>query len=85
MAQHFSLMIPGAPEKAGIETVKAPYDGSVIGTVETGDARHVEVTLAAAYGLYRDRDGWLPLADELPAISRRQSNLPGRFHRQHLL
>ncbi len=85
MAQHFSLMIPGAPAKAGIETVKAPYDGSVIGDVETGDARHVEVALATSYGLYRDRHGWLPLADGLPAISRRQSNLPDRFHRQHLL
>ena len=57
MAQHFSLMIPGAPEKAGIETVEAPYDGSVIADVETGGARHVEVALATAYGLYRDQDG----------------------------
>ena len=70
MAQHFSLMIPGAPERAGIETVKAPYDGSVIADVETGDAQHVEVALATAYGLYRDRDAWLPLAERIAILER---------------
>jgi acyl-CoA reductase-like NAD-dependent aldehyde dehydrogenase len=70
MAQHFSLMIPGAPEKAGIETVKAPYDGSDIADVETGDARHVEVALATAYGLYRDPDAWLPLTKRIAILDR---------------
>ncbi|NOR66198.1 MAG: aldehyde dehydrogenase family protein, partial [Woeseiaceae bacterium] len=70
MAQHFSLMIPGAPEKAGIETVTAPYDGSVIADVETGDARHVEVALATAYGLYRDPDAWLPLTERIAILDR---------------
>ncbi len=70
MAQNFSLMIPGAPAKAGIETVTAPYDGSVIADVETGDARHVEAALATAYGLYRDRDGWLPLAERIAILER---------------
>jgi len=47
MAQHFSLMIPGAPENASIETVKAPFHGSVMADVETGDARHVKVDRAS--------------------------------------
>ena len=39
--------------------VTAPFDGSEITTVPNATRVDVESALATAYGLYRDRDGWL--------------------------
>ena len=45
----------------GIE-VRAPFDGQLIRTVEASGASEVESALATAYGLFRNRDAWLPPA-----------------------
>ena len=42
--------------------VRAPYDGQLIRTVATSGAQEVESALATAYGLFRNRDAWLPPA-----------------------
>ena len=42
--------------------VRAPYDGQLIRTVAASGAEEVEAALATAYGLFRDRDAWLPPA-----------------------
>jgi acyl-CoA reductase-like NAD-dependent aldehyde dehydrogenase len=42
--------------------VRAPYDGQLIRTVVASGAQEVESTLTTAYGLFRDRGGWLPPA-----------------------
>ena len=68
MNDYFTLMIPGAPQRAGVATVTAPYDGTAIAEVETGDESHVETALTTAYGLFRNRDGWLGLAQRIAII-----------------
>ena len=39
--------------------VRAPFDGQLIRTIDASGAEAVEAALAAAYGLFRDRDAWL--------------------------
>ena len=68
MNDYFTLMIPGAPQRAGVATVTAPYDGTAIAEVETGDESHVETALTTAYGLFRNRDGWLGLAQRIAIL-----------------
>ena len=68
--EKFPLMIPGAPAAAGSLTVTAPYDGAEIAEVAMGDARHAEAALTTAYGLYRNRDAWLPLAKRVAILER---------------
>ena len=45
----------------GIE-VRAPFDGQLIRTVEASGAPEVEAALTTAYGLFHNRDAWLPPA-----------------------
>lgn len=51
----------------GIE-VRAPYDGQLIRTVAASGADAVETSLATAYGLFRNRDGWLPPATRVTIL-----------------
>ncbi len=51
-------------------TVTSPHDGSVVGEVPLADADGVEVALATAHALYRDRDGWLPLHRRVEILQR---------------
>ena len=48
--------------------VHAPYDGQVIGTIEASGAEAVEVALATAHGLFRNRDAWLPPATRVDIL-----------------
>lgn len=42
------------------KAVTAPFDGAFIQNVPAADADTVEKALATAYGLYRNRAGWIP-------------------------
>jgi len=55
---------------AGSLEVTSPFDGSVLATVDTGDARHVEAALTTAYGLFRDRSGWLSVPERVAVLER---------------
>ena len=59
MPAHFKLMIPGALASGKRLEVRAPYDNTLLATVETADAAAVQQALATAYGLFRDRSTWL--------------------------
>ena len=59
MAERFPLMVPGAAPDGEVMEVHAPYDGSLIATVERGGQAVVEKALDTAYGLFRDKDAWL--------------------------
>jgi acyl-CoA reductase-like NAD-dependent aldehyde dehydrogenase len=67
---HFPLLVPGAVAHPTPLEVDAPYDGSIIATVDTGDGGVVEDALARAHALYRDRDGWLPTPQRLEILNR---------------
>lgn len=50
--------------------VRAPFDGSIVGTVDVTDRDGVERALATAYALYRDRSTWLPPAKRIEILRR---------------
>ena len=75
---HFALMIPGATSGAGNVDVTAPYDGSQIATVERADGSAVDQALKTAYGLFRNRDSWLPPPKRIETLSRTTEIMKGR-------
>ena len=48
--------------------VRAPYDEQLICTVAASGAEEVEAALATAYGLFRDRAGWLEPAARIKVL-----------------
>lgn len=70
MAEQFSLMVPGAEPTGTRIAVTAPFDGRLIAEVEAASADTVATALATAYGLYRDRDAWLPAFERLAILER---------------
>lgn len=70
MTQHFPLMIPGATSNAGTLEVRAPYDDSLIATVDTADKDAVESALRTAYALFRNRDTWLTTAQRIDILEK---------------
>jgi acyl-CoA reductase-like NAD-dependent aldehyde dehydrogenase len=59
MTDHFSLMVPGSKTTSPPREVSAPYDGTLLATVDTADGGIAERALATAYALYRNRYAWL--------------------------
>ena len=51
-------------------SVTAPFDGSLIATVDTGGTDAVNKALATAHGLFRDRDAWLSPARRIEILER---------------
>ena len=70
MPEHFPLMVPGATPDSRPMEVRAPYDRSLIATVERGGPQAVEKALDTAYRLFRDRDGWLSPARRIEILRR---------------
>ena len=70
---------------AGTLEVRSPFDDSLLTTVPTGGAQHVDEALAVAYGLYRDRDGWLSLPERLGILDRLASAMETRHEALALL
>ncbi len=70
MPEHFPLMVPGAKPDGEPMDVHAPYDGSLIATVERGGPPVVEEALTTAYRLFRDRDSWLSAARRAEILRR---------------
>src|SRR5258705_3909664 len=58
MTDHFPLMVPGGKTTSPPREVSAPYDGTLLATVDTADGGIAEGALATAYALYRNRDAW---------------------------
>jgi acyl-CoA reductase-like NAD-dependent aldehyde dehydrogenase len=71
-------MIPGA-NPSGKHTVKSPYDGSLIGSVEIADAKAVEKALSSADKLYRDRKNWLPVDQRIAILEKAADIMQQRF------
>lgn len=68
MPEHFPLMVPGAKAAPTVAEVFAPFDRTLLATVEQVDATGLERALAAADALFRDRDGWLPPARRIEIL-----------------
>ena len=63
-------MLHKANTAAGILEVYAPYDRSMIAEVETARAEQIDQALSVAYGLYRDKDSWLPLYKRIEILEK---------------
>lgn len=78
MTAHFPLLVPGATPNGKIE-VTAPYDGSLIATVDTGGNDAVEAALATAHALYNDRNSWLPAEQRIQVLAKTADIMQSRF------
>jgi acyl-CoA reductase-like NAD-dependent aldehyde dehydrogenase len=70
MTEHFPLMVPGAQPDAKPMEVDSPWDGSIIGEVETGGSPVIERALETAYALHRDRDAWIAVPRRIEILQR---------------
>lgn len=61
-------MVPGSKTASPPREVSAPYDGTVLATVDTADRGAVEQALVTAYALYRNRDAWLSQAQRIDIL-----------------
>ena len=60
---------------AGHLDVNSPFDGSLLATVDTSGAQHVEVALDTAYRLFRERGGWLSIPDRVAILERTAASM----------
>ncbi len=67
---HFPLMVPGAEPDEQHAEVHAPYDRSVIGTVERTGLGGAHRALETAYGLFRNPDKWLSRGERVAILER---------------
>ncbi|MDE0947932.1 MAG: aldehyde dehydrogenase family protein [Sphingobium sp.] len=67
---HHSLMIVGATATDVQKQVFAPYDRSVIASVDTANGEAVEAALTAAYRTFRSRDSWLSKPRRIEILSK---------------
>lgn len=70
--EHFPHLVAGNIQPAGRHEVHAPYDRSLIATVDAIDESGVEQALSTAYALYRDRSTWLTPARRIEILQRLQ-------------
>ena len=66
---HRPMMVVGASPGETPKQVYAPYDRSVIATVDTTDRAAAEQALTTAYKLFRSRDSWLSKAERIAILS----------------
>ncbi|HSS65098.1 MAG TPA: aldehyde dehydrogenase family protein, partial [Gammaproteobacteria bacterium] len=69
-ADHFPLMVSGTAAARDRREVRAPFDDSLIATVDTAGSEAVEQALATAYALFRNRRQWLPPAQRIEILGR---------------
>jgi acyl-CoA reductase-like NAD-dependent aldehyde dehydrogenase len=78
MPDHYPLLVAGSATPGARMEVDAPWDGTVIATVDTAGAEVVEQALATAHALYRDRDAWIPLHERIEILQRAASIMQQR-------
>lgn len=67
---NFPLLLAEGSTPVGRLDVLSPYDGTLLGTVETGGTDHVERALSTAHAAFRDRDGWLSVPERISILVR---------------
>jgi acyl-CoA reductase-like NAD-dependent aldehyde dehydrogenase len=79
MSEHFGVSVFGGGQPVRTIDVTCPYDGAVLGTVDTIGEDLCEQALATAHGLYRDRSGWLSVPQRLEILERTAEIMQERF------
>ena len=67
---HFPVFAPGIGACDERAEVAAPWDRSVIGTVDCIDARQADQALATAFAIYQDKSRWLPPAQRIEVLQK---------------
>ncbi len=70
MTTHYALMIAGVTTSARTHTVTAPYDDSVIATMDTADGAAVETALQTADALFKDKKNWLSVPTRIAILQK---------------
>ncbi len=78
MTDVYKSMIAGGSTPAGMLEVVAPFDRSLIASVETSGADAVEQALDTAHRLFRDRDQWLPASWRIEILEKTASIMANR-------
>ena len=69
MTDHFKMLVPGATPSGTLE-VTAPFDGALIATIETGGSDAVDIALATADALYKDKKNWLSAQQRIEVLDK---------------
>lgn len=78
MVAHFPLMVPGATPAGEPAEIEAPFDRSVIATVEQGDGDAVERALHNATALFENRDAWLSPSERIGILNETAAIMSGQ-------
>ncbi len=70
MTSHYSHMIASDIDNSGTIEVTAPYDGKLIATVDTVDAKAIDHALDIASDLFKDKSKWLPAAERINILKK---------------
>jgi len=84
MPELFPLMIPGT-RAAGTLEVTSPFDGALIGRVETADWPAADTALETAHRLYSDRRQWLPKQERIRVLQAAAARIAARAEALALL
>ncbi|MEE9426357.1 MAG: aldehyde dehydrogenase family protein [Methylococcales bacterium] len=68
--EHFPLLITGVPSSDGILELHAPYDQTLLATLDSADAAAIELALSNAHALFRNRDNWIPVSERIEILKR---------------
>lgn len=79
MTEHFPLLIPGAEPAQQKFDVVAPFDNSLIATVDAADSNAVELALTTAYALYKNRNAWLKPEQRIEILQKTADIMASRF------
>jgi acyl-CoA reductase-like NAD-dependent aldehyde dehydrogenase len=78
MSEDYALMIAGAVADSQL-TVTSPFDGSEIGSAGIADSDAIELALATAHELYRNRHDWLSGEKRIAILSKTAEIMQDRF------
>ena len=77
MKQYKSMAVGGS--HSGVHEIHSPWDGSLVGTVESVDHNIVDRALQAAYDIYRNRDRWLSGTQRIEILTKAKEILATRI------
>lgn len=77
--KHLSLMVPGCAETGESLAVTAPFDSKELARVELASEQTVELALATADALHRDKKNWLTLPQRLEILGKTASLMQSEF------
>ena len=76
---HYKIKVPKANASETVLSVTSPYDGSVIGTVETINQAGAKQALVNASTLFKNKQSWLTAAQRIEILKKTAELMQQRF------